>query len=75
MTPTVESLKQQLCSLSQEERAELATFLLESLDPPDTEAEAAWLQEVERRMEEMESGKEAGIPSEQVFARLRDKLS
>jgi putative addiction module component (TIGR02574 family) len=75
MTPTVDNLKQQLSSLSQEERAELATFLLESLDPPDTGAEAAWLEELERRMEEMESGKEAGIPSEQVFARLRDKLS
>jgi putative addiction module component (TIGR02574 family) len=73
MTPSVETLKEQLGLLSQEIRAELAAFLLESLDPPG--AGGAWQLELERRMEEMESGEEVGVPAEEVFANLRKKLS
>jgi putative addiction module component (TIGR02574 family) len=74
MTPTVENLKQQLSLLSQDQRAELATFLLESLDPPDPSVEAAWQEELERRMEEMESGTFPGIPADEVFASMRSKF-
>jgi putative addiction module component (TIGR02574 family) len=51
---------------------ELAQRLFASLDPEsDRDAEQAWLEETERRLEELESGKVAGIPAEQVLERAR----
>jgi len=35
--------------------------------------EEAWAAEIDRRVEEMESGKVQGIPGEQVFAKLRQR--
>lgn len=70
----IESIKDQLRRLGNEERAELAQFLIESLDPePDPEAPAAWDRELGRRVEEIKSGCVTGIPAEDVPARLRGK--
>ena len=55
---TIELLNRAL-TLPEEERAELAGFLLESLDGPhdDPEAvEAAWKKEIARRIEDLDSG-------------------
>ena len=76
MTNTMESLKDQLSQLPQKQRAELAHFLLHTLDGcEDIEDEAAWIAELDRRASEIESGKEVGIPAEQAFAELRKKYS
>jgi putative addiction module component (TIGR02574 family) len=78
MTAAVEQLKLQLSGLSEPERAELAHFLITSLEPDDGEnpaiVEAAWCAEVQRRFEEMRSGKVVGIPAEKVFAELRKQF-
>ncbi len=72
----LEQLKPILAALSAPERAELASFLLHSLDQQeDVGAEAAWDTELARRVAEMESGKVVGIPAAQVFAELREKYS
>jgi putative addiction module component (TIGR02574 family) len=74
MSKAVERLKNELAGLSIEDRAELAHFLLESLPPDDDiDDEAAWVEELNRRMEEIDSGQAVGIPAEQVFAELRLK--
>jgi len=74
MTETAEKLKSQLLELASEDRAELAYFLLRSLDEePETGVQAAWEAELERRWQELESGKVAGVPAEEVFAELRKK--
>ncbi|MGH8071936.1 MAG: addiction module protein [Candidatus Entotheonellia bacterium] len=74
MTETAEQLKAQLSQLSMQERAELAHFLIHSLDEGvDADAEAAWDVELARRMEEIRSGKAIGEPVDKVFAELRKK--
>jgi putative addiction module component (TIGR02574 family) len=70
MTKAVQNMKTQLKQLSQEERAELAHFLLESLEPEEEGAAAAWDAEIARRMSEIRSGSATGKPAEQVFAVL-----
>jgi putative addiction module component (TIGR02574 family) len=75
MSPAFEQLKSQLGRLSQEERAELAMFLLDSLDPEeeDKDVSAAWEEEIGRRVADIRSGKAQGKPAEQVFAELREQ--
>jgi putative addiction module component (TIGR02574 family) len=75
---TVEQLKEQVNMLSPEERAALALHLLRSLDGEDEvdqhEIDAAWREEITRRVTEIKSGRAVGIPSEEVHAQLREKL-
>jgi putative addiction module component (TIGR02574 family) len=72
----LEQLKPILAALSASDRAELASFLIRSLDrEEDAGAEAAWDAELARRLADMESGKVVGIPAAQVFAELREKYS
>ncbi len=58
-------------------RAALATSLFESLDegPADQGVEAAWSEEVKRRIEDIDSGKVQMIPYEEVRRRLAALLS
>ena len=61
-----ELLKRAL-ALPDHERAELAVSLLDSLDPAaDEEAEAAWQEEITRRLAEVEAGKVKTIPWNKV---------
>ena len=76
MLPTLDILKSEVGKLSSQERAELAHFLLSSLDPDvDPDAEAAWDAELARREAEIDSGKIIGRPAGEVFARLHEKFS
>jgi len=76
MTETMEKLKTQLEQLTSQERAELAYFLLCSLEQEeDVEAEAAWEAELARRVADIQSGKSVGKPAAQVFAELRAQYS
>lgn len=56
MTETVEKLRLELSQLSIQERAELAYFLIHSLDEDvDNDVEIAWDVELTRRMEDISS--------------------
>ena len=71
-----DQLKEQLSRLPIKTRAELAHFLIESLDgEPDDDWEAAWEVELDRRMAEIENGTVVGIPVDEVFTALRAKHS
>ncbi|MBU1187867.1 MAG: addiction module protein [Gammaproteobacteria bacterium] len=73
---TVESIEQVALRLQPEARAKLAHSLLESLGEFSREQlEALWLDEAERRDEEMKSGKVRGIPGEEVFSEIESKYS
>ena len=62
-------------SLDDSERAELTALLLDSLDgPADEGAEAAWLVEIERRMQEIDSGAVELVPWAEVRERLHRDL-
>src|SRR5205085_38332 len=76
MTPEAQALKTQLEELSTEDRAELAFYLIHSLDQiEDPEAEDAWDAELARRGEEIRAGVAVGEPAASVFARLRARYS
>jgi len=62
-------------SLSPTERAMLADHLLSSLDGPhQKEIDAAWAEEAERRMREIDEGKVELIDGELVMEKLRARL-
>jgi putative addiction module component (TIGR02574 family) len=76
MTEVTDELKTRLSQLSARERAELAHFLLRSLEEgADAGTESAWDAELARRMDEIETGKVFGEPAEKVFVELREKYS
>jgi len=75
MSSVAEQLKTTLSTLSQSERAELAYFLIKSLDQgADDDVDAAWLKEIDARREEVISGADAGVDSDIVIARARELL-
>lgn len=58
MTQEATEVLQRALALSEEERAELASTLIDSLDTVlDPNAESAWQEEIARRAEELRSGK------------------
>jgi len=70
MSSQLEIVEAQALKLSAEERAELADRLIASLFK-DNEIEEAWAVEVERRIEEIESGRAKLIPAAEAIARIR----
>ena len=74
MTDLVAELSAQAKALPPEARARLAEELLASLDPHDTEVEAAWDEELRRRIDEVERGTVQLISADQAFAQVRRTL-
>jgi putative addiction module component (TIGR02574 family) len=73
MAETLDHLKRQLGILTATERAELARFLIDSLDEQaDPEAEDAWEAELAGRVSEIKSGQVSGKPAAQVFKEIRE---
>lgn len=73
MTEAVEHLKSQASTLSVPERADLAYFLLASLEPQEERVEEAWRAEIARRMAEILGGSAVGRPADEVLAELRER--
>lgn len=62
MTDAVKELLERARSLGATERASLVGELLATLDEPDTQVEAAWRLEVERRLDLPEPDRQAAVP-------------
>lgn len=76
MTRDVAELFREASQLPEEDRVELAGRLLESLDGEPAEGvEAAWAEEVERRVRQIDSGEVKTIPWEEVRAHLHARLN
>jgi putative addiction module component (TIGR02574 family) len=73
MAEAVEQLKSQASTLSVPERAELAYFLLSSLEPEEEGAQEAWRSEIAPRMAEIRGGSALGRPADDVLAELRER--
>jgi putative addiction module component (TIGR02574 family) len=73
MNAVVEHLKDQMVVLSPRERAELAYFLLSSLDSDEVDVEAAWDAEAARRVQEIHSGQAVGRPMDELIDELRER--
>jgi putative addiction module component (TIGR02574 family) len=74
MSSLIDELSRKARALPPEERIRLAEELLSSVQDSDEEIEAAWAEEIERRLEEVESGTAKLIPAEEVFAEIRRLL-
>jgi putative addiction module component (TIGR02574 family) len=72
MSDLIEELAQRGLALSPEDRARLAERLLDSLqDPALATIEAAWDEEIERRVAAYERGEVRTFEAEDVFAEAR----
>ncbi|HZN51225.1 MAG TPA: addiction module protein [Methylomirabilota bacterium] len=70
-----QELESMALKLSRRDRARLAQRLISSLDRGDDDgAEALWLAEAERRLDELKSAKVAGIPATKVIRKVRSTL-
>ncbi len=69
-----ETLAEHLLTLPPHDRARLAELLLASLDDEDAEVDAAWADEIVRRVSELEHGTVETIPADEVFAALERRL-
>ena len=75
MSPEIEELLKKAMALTPQARADLASSLIDSLDQTvDEDVEAAWQEEIARRVEELESGKVKTIPWTEVRRRGQDLL-
>ena len=74
MSSLIDELSRKAHSLPPEERIRLAEELISSVQDSDEEVEAAWEEEIKRRLEGVESGAAELIPAEEVFAEIRRLL-
>jgi putative addiction module component (TIGR02574 family) len=75
MSDPARDLEAKALRLPPKERARLAARLVSSLDQEtDPDAEALGLEEAERRLAELESGKVSSISAEQVLEKARSSL-
>ncbi len=73
MSSTLQALEAAALLLPSEQRAKLAERLIASLDR-DPEIEAAWAEEIKRRIADLEAGLVDTIPAEQAFEQARAHL-
>jgi putative addiction module component (TIGR02574 family) len=70
MSPEVSELLRRALALPVDERAALANTLFDSLETPHEAVEAAWDEEVARRMEDLKAGRAVTVPWEQLHREL-----
>lgn len=83
---TIDEIKRASVEFTYQERKELAHFFFDGLGEESeeecvgeydgfatAEIRDAWAAEIERRVEELESGKVKGVPYEEVIKKLREK--
>ncbi len=71
MTHNLKELFREAAQLPEHDRATLAGLLIGTLDPaPEPDVEAAWSEEIARRVAEIDAGTVETIPWEEVRAEL-----
>jgi putative addiction module component (TIGR02574 family) len=75
MSPQVSELLEKALNLSTQERGLLIDRLVESLDDGPTEegVEAAWGEEIKRRVDDVRSGRAETVPIERIKERLNTR--
>jgi putative addiction module component (TIGR02574 family) len=72
---TLRVLEKEVLDLPPRSRVRLAERIIESIDDyADPQLEADWEDEIERRVKEIRSGAEKGIPAAQVMREARRAL-
>jgi putative addiction module component (TIGR02574 family) len=71
-----EALKEKILALSPDEKAIIAQEVWDSIEHfIDPEVEKAWLNEAEKRWQEIEEGKVAAISVEEAFRKARELIA
>jgi len=70
---SVDDIIQEVKTLSAEEKTRLFDSLLVLMHRSDPAIEAAWTEEIDRRINEVETGAAKLIPAEEVFAKFRQR--
>jgi putative addiction module component (TIGR02574 family) len=75
MTADAKHIMNAALALPPDDRAELAEQLLRSLDEthPDPDVDAAWQEEIQRRVDEVNRGVATLIPADQAMELLRNR--
>jgi putative addiction module component (TIGR02574 family) len=71
MSASLKQIEEQAKALGAEDRAKLAEAMLESLHAPVSEVEAAWAEEIERRVAAFDRGEVPVYAAEDIFAEAR----
>lgn len=72
----LEELEAEIKNLNLKERSSLAKRIIQSLDElSESEIEALWTAEAERRLDELEQGLAPEIPAEEALRRARAAIS
>ncbi|MGQ0834149.1 MAG: addiction module protein [Gammaproteobacteria bacterium] len=75
MARALAEIERDIRALSSRERAQLLKALISGLDAPaDPDADRAWLEESERRLAQIESGKAKTVPGTEVLKEARSRL-
>ena len=75
MSTATAELEARIRALNPDEKAELMRSLIAELDgPADSDVEAAWVKEAQRRHREIVEGRVQPVPGERVFSNLRERL-
>lgn len=76
MARPLSKIREDIQALTEEDKEILLRELIAGLDEPvDENVERAWLEEAHRRLKELNAGTVEPIPAEEVFKRLRSRLS
>jgi putative addiction module component (TIGR02574 family) len=75
MSPEVADLLKRALALPIDERTALANTLLDSLEDADESVQAAWDEEVARRMQDLQAGKAVTVPWEELHRELLAMLN
>jgi putative addiction module component (TIGR02574 family) len=78
MPKTLAEITKDAADLAPRDRLKLARIMLDLSDEENredpAEVEAAWSEEIDRRIEEMRTGKVKGVPLETVQKRIESKF-
>jgi putative addiction module component (TIGR02574 family) len=75
MARAIAEIENEIRHLARPEQERLLRALLEELDGPvDSDADRAWLEEVQRRSAEFDAGLVRSIPAKEVFERVRSRI-
>lgn len=73
---SLEELEAEIKKLNLKERAALAKWTVQSLDElSESEIEAMWAEEAERRLDELEQGLATEIPADEVLRHAQTAIS
>jgi putative addiction module component (TIGR02574 family) len=75
MSPEVSDLLKRALALPVDERAALANTLLDSLEDAEESVQAAWDEEVARRIQDLKAGKAVTVPWEELHQELLAMLN